>query len=149
LFPAIYGIGDSLIYFMDAKNQEQLYRETLHVRDEEAHPVGMGLEAVDHLTNNIPEKEMQKWYDFYAKIFGFVDESNTMTSTVMRSPSGNFSIVINEPSATNSNILEYLKEFKGSGIQHVALISDKESSIHNIGSFYFEIIKKGTKRWSK
>lgn len=149
LFPAIYGIGESLVFFMDPKNQEKLYKEIFLVREEDAAPIGNGLQSVDHLTNNIPEGELQKWYDFYAKIFGFRDQANTMTSTVMQSPSGNFSIVVNEPSAANAEILEYLKEVKGSGVQHVALSAAEPGATSNVGSIYFEIVKKGTKRWSK
>lgn len=149
LFPAIYGIGESLIFFMDEKNRIELYEKTLMVREQDSAPKGLGLSSVEYLINNIPEGELQKWYNFYSKIFGFVDQANTKNSTVMRSPSGNFSIEINEPSATNSEILEYLKEFKGSGIQLVALAADEAGATNSVGSIYFEVVKKGAKKWSK
>lgn len=148
LFPAIYGVGDSLIFFLDEKNQNTLYKESLLVRDEEAHPTGNIL-SVDHLTNNVPQGELQKWYDFYAKILGFQDISNSKTSVAMQAPSENFVIEIHEPSAANIEVLEYLKEFKGSGIQHIALAAQDAADPVTCGPVQIDIIKKGAKRWSK
>ncbi|HEY1078577.1 MAG TPA: 4-hydroxyphenylpyruvate dioxygenase, partial [Bdellovibrio sp.] len=37
---------------------------------------------------------------------------------------GKFSVPINEPKENKSQIQEYLDEYKGSGIQHVALLTD-------------------------
>lgn len=42
----------------------------------------------------------------------------------MRSPCGTFSIPINEPTEARSQIQEYLDEYKGSGVQHIALLTD-------------------------
>jgi 4-hydroxyphenylpyruvate dioxygenase len=130
-FPAIYGIGDSLIYFMDAQNSKKLYEQTFKVKPEDASPKGMGFTIVDHFTNNVPKGEMQKWCDFYTKVFNFREtmyfdikgKSTGLISKVMRSPDGLFAIPINEPSDGKSQIQEYLDEYKGSGIQHLALLT--------------------------
>lgn len=131
-FSAIYGIGDSLIYFIDEKNRQRLYSEVFKVRAEDQNPVGLGLRLVDHFTNNVPVGEMQKWCDFYIQVFNFretryfdIRGKNTgLISKVMRSPCGKFAVPINEPSDPKSQIQEYLDEYRGSGIQHVALITD-------------------------
>ena len=131
-FPAIYGIGDSLIYFIDEKNQTRLYNEIFNVKPEDKAPAGVGLLAVDHFTNNVPRGEMQKWCDFYTKIFNFrearyfdIRGSKTgLISKVMRSPCGLFSVPINEPTESKSQIQEYLDEYKGSGIQHLAMLTN-------------------------
>jgi 4-hydroxyphenylpyruvate dioxygenase len=131
-FPAIYGIGDSLIYFVDDKNRTKLYSEIFQVKPENLSPVGMGLNIVDHFTNNVPVGEMQKWCDFYTNVFGFREtryfdikgKSTGLISKVMRSPCGQFAVPINEPTDSKSQIQEYLTEYKGSGIQHVALTTD-------------------------
>lgn len=128
-FPAVYGIGDSLIYFVDAKSSQKLYNEIFSISSEDRQPVGHGLLAVDHFTNNVPRGEMQKWCDFYEKIFNFREtryfniqgKQTGLFSKVMRSPCGLFSVPINEPSDGKSQIQEYLDEYKGSGIQHLAL----------------------------
>jgi 4-hydroxyphenylpyruvate dioxygenase len=129
MFPAIFGIGDSLIYFIDKKNSEILYSEIFQVKPENKSPRGVGFEIVDHFTNNVPAGEMQKWCDFYSKIFNFREtryfdirgKQTGLISKVMRSPCGKFAIPINEPTGEKSQIQEYLDEYKGSGIQHLAL----------------------------
>jgi 4-hydroxyphenylpyruvate dioxygenase len=130
-FPAIYGIGDSLIYFIDEKNRHRLYQEIFKVPQDKAQPHGMGFSIVDHFTNNVPVGEMQKWCDFYTNIFGFYEarffdikgKQTGLLSKVMRSPCEKFAVPINEPSDGKSQIQEYLDEYKGSGIQHLALLT--------------------------
>lgn len=131
-FPAIFGIGDSLVYFVDDKNRKQLYSDLFKVSASDMNPMGSGLNIVDHFTNNVPVGEMQKWCDFYTQVFNFretryFDIKGTKTgliSKVMRSPCNKFAVPINEPSDKKSQIQEYLDEYKGSGIQHVALTTD-------------------------
>ena len=128
-YPAIYGIGDSLIYFIDEKNHIDLYKNQFKLADISVRPVGNGLEIVDHFTNNVPVGEMNKWSSFYTNIFGFYEakyfdikgKSTGLLSQAMRSPCGKFSVPINEPKDKKSQIQEYLDSYKGSGIQHIAL----------------------------
>lgn len=125
---AIYGIGDSLIYFIDEFGEKNIYAKTF-TRTAEQSDRPNKLLRIDHLTNNVPRGEMDKWCDFYAKIFGFVnvryfDIRGTRTgliSKVMTLEDRSVMIPINEPSDGKSQIQEYLDEYHGSGIQHVAL----------------------------
>ncbi len=132
-FPAIYGIGDSAVYFVDQYNHEDVfsvYHNDFDLTDAAKNP-GVGLEVVDHLTNNVPAGEMQKWCDFYEKIFNFREtryfdihgKSTGLASKVMRSPCGKIVIPINEPAEGRNQIQEYLDEYHGSGIQHIALLT--------------------------
>lgn len=131
-FPAIYGIGDSLIYFIDEANRKKLYETIFQVSKDKWQPKGFGFQVVDHFTNNVPKGEMQKWCDFYINIFNFYEarffdirgSKTGLVSKVMRSPCGKFSVPINEPTESKSQIQEYLDEYKGSGIQHLALITN-------------------------
>ncbi len=130
-FPAIYGIGESAVYFVDR------YRAPVHFDDDfrylqpELFPKGRGMMVIDHLTNNVPKGEMQKWCDFYTKIFNFSEvrkfdikgEHTGLTSKVMRSPCKKITIPINEPTEGKSQIQEYLDEYHGSGIQHLAMLT--------------------------
>jgi 4-hydroxyphenylpyruvate dioxygenase len=128
-YEAIYGIGDSLIYFMDEKNHIDLYAHQFNLKDISIRPVGLGLDRIDHFTNNVPRGDMRKWSSFYEKIFNFREakyfdikgKSTGLLSQAMRSPCSLFSVPINEPSDGKSQIQEYLDEYKGSGIQHIAL----------------------------
>jgi len=133
-FPAIYGIGDSVVYFVDQYSHQTPYKVyepdfNLHTRER---VFGLGMEVIDHLTNNVPTGEMQKWCDFYEKIFNFREtrffdikgKATGLYSKVMRSPCNKIIIPINEPAGQKSQIQEYLDEYKGSGIQHIALLSN-------------------------
>jgi 4-hydroxyphenylpyruvate dioxygenase len=130
-FPAIYGIGESVIYFIDKTDRSQPFKSfenDFNLTSKEINK-GVGLEILDHLTNNVPQGEMQKWCDFYEKIFNFKEnryfdikgKSTGLISKVMQAPGGKFSIPINEPNGGKNQIQEYLDEYKGSGIQHIAL----------------------------
>ncbi len=131
-FKAVYGIGDSLIYFVDEKIHQKLYNEVFSIAEADKKPKGVGLLDVDHFTNNVPRGEMQKWCDFYINVFNFREtryfnikgNATGLESKVMRSPCGKFSVPINEPTDKKSQIQEYLDEYKGSGIQHLALTTD-------------------------
>lgn len=131
-FPAIYGIGDSLVYFIDEKNRSKLYTEIFKIKPEDMKPAGLGLNIVDHFTNNVPVGEMQKWCDFYTQVFGFRETryfnikgaQTGLISKVMRSPCNLFAVPINEPADKKSQIQEYLDQYKGSGIQHIAFTTD-------------------------
>ena len=124
-FPAIYGIGDSLIYFVDdASNYKEQFKETnlTPMKD-------FGLERIDHLTNNVHQDHLVKWQKFYESILDFKEtryfdikgKQTGLISKVMTSPGGAITIPINEPTDTKSQIQEYLDEYRGEGIQHIAL----------------------------
>jgi 4-hydroxyphenylpyruvate dioxygenase len=130
--PTIYGIGDSLVYFMDESEIKKTYQTEFGYTPAASEPKGKGLYLIDHMTNNVPRGEMQKWCDFYENVFNFKERryfdikgaQTGLVSKVMRSPCGKITIPINEPTDTKSQIQEYLNEYEGSGIQHVALLTD-------------------------
>src|SRR5438045_8459559 len=72
---------------------------------------------------------MNDWAGFYEKLFNFhqirffnIEGKLTgLTSRAMTSPCGKIRIPINESADDRSQIEEYLKDYKGEGIQHVAL----------------------------
>lgn len=131
--PAIYGIGDSLIYFIESYGSKgNIYDSNYNFTSRDKSPRGFGYTVIDHLTNNVPRGEMQKWCDFYEKIFDFKEKryfdikgkSTGLISKVMRSSDGKICIPINEPTDGKSQIQEYLDEYHGSGIQHLALLTN-------------------------
>lgn len=149
-FPAIYGIGESAVYFVDRYNQPSHYDNDFNYLSSNLDPVGFGLEVVDHLTNNVPAGDMKTWCDFYEKIFNFREarhfdikgQATGLVSKVMRSPCQKITIPINEPTEQKSQIQEYLDEYKGSGIQHLAMstsdISSTVESLRNSGIGFLE-----------
>ncbi len=132
-FPAIFGIGNSAVYFVDRYANGAHFDEDFDYITADIHPKGWGLEVIDHLTNNVPRGEMDQWCNFYRQIFEFEEvrqfkikgKQTGLLSKVMRSPCGKITIPINEPTENKSQIQEYLDEYHGSGIQHVALLTDQ------------------------
>ncbi|WP_119968629.1 4-hydroxyphenylpyruvate dioxygenase [Shewanella japonica] len=132
-YPAIYGIGDSLIYFIDVFGEAQnIYKNDFEDLAEPMIVEEKGFMEVDHLTNNVYKGTMEKWANFYKDIFAFTevryfDISGAQTALVsyaLRSPDGSFCIPINEGKGNNNNqIDEYLGEYNGPGVQHLAFRS--------------------------
>ncbi|MBN3758938.1 4-hydroxyphenylpyruvate dioxygenase [Paraburkholderia sp. Tr-20389] len=143
--PAIKGIGDSLIYFVDrwrGKNgatPNSIGDISIYDVDFEPipganpNPAGHGLTYIDHLTHNVHRGRMQEWAEFYERLFNFrevryFDIEGKVTgvkSKAMTSPCGKIRIPINEEgSETAGQIQEYLDAYHGEGIQHIALGSN-------------------------
>jgi 4-hydroxyphenylpyruvate dioxygenase len=142
--PAIKGIGDSLIYFVDrwrGKNGAQPQSiGDISIYDVDFEPLplspplnaGHGLKIIDHLTHNVHRGRMKEWADFYERLFNFkevryFDIEGRLTglkSKAMTSPCGKIRIPINESADDKSQIAEYLDLYHGEGIQHIALSTD-------------------------
>jgi 4-hydroxyphenylpyruvate dioxygenase len=128
--PAIKGIGGSLLYLVDRYGDHSIYDiDFVPLPGIDQHPKGVGLNIIDHLTHNVYRGKMGEWADFYTKLFNFreiryFDIEGKLTglkSKAMTSPCGKIRIPINESSDDKSQIEEYLREYKGEGIQHIAL----------------------------
>ena len=144
--PAIKGIGDSLIYFVDrwrGKGGAQPgdignigffdvdFEALPGVSAAEAlHPFGHGLTYIDHLTHNVHRGRMAEWADFYERLFNFREikyfdiegQVTGVKSKAMTSPCGKIRIPINEEgNEQKGQIQEYLDMYKGEGVQHIAL----------------------------
>ena len=130
--PAIVGIGGSLIYFVDDWDDSSGWRGQLQAHSSPTLAEDRGFYAVDHLTNNVPKGTMATWRAFYRDVFGFTDvrtfdirgDKTGLQSYALRSPDGSFCIPINEGSEAKSQIEEYLREYRGAGVQHIALICE-------------------------
>ena len=144
--PAVKGIGDSLIYFIDkwrgkngAKDGDLGNISFFDVDFEplpgvtNLHPEGLGLTYIDHLTNNVYRGRMAELADFYERIFNFREvryfdiegQATGVKSKAMTSPCGKIRIPINEEGNDKAGqIQEYLDMYNGEGIQHIAMGSD-------------------------
>ena len=96
-------------------------------------PVGAGLKIIDHLTHNVYRGRMAYWAGFYEKLFNFREiryfdikgEYTGLTSKAMTAPDGMIRIPLNEESSKGAGqIEEFLMQFNGEGIQHVAFLTD-------------------------
>jgi 4-hydroxyphenylpyruvate dioxygenase len=131
--PAIEGIGGSHLYLVDRYGAEQIYDVDFEPvagarRDSNA----VGLVTLDHLTHNVNRGRMDHWAHFYESIFDFRQiryfdiegQQTALVSRAMTAPDDKIRIPLNESQDEFSQIEEYLKEYKGEGIQHLALATD-------------------------
>ncbi|MEM8687146.1 MAG: 4-hydroxyphenylpyruvate dioxygenase [Pseudomonadota bacterium] len=128
--PAIEGIGGSHIYFVDRyADHGSIYDVDFDwIGERDPKPVGAGLYYIDHLTHNVHRGRMDHWTGFYKQLFNFtqirffdIEGRHTgLFSRALTSPCGKIRIPINESADEHSQIEEYLKEYKGEGIQHIA-----------------------------
>jgi 4-hydroxyphenylpyruvate dioxygenase len=129
--PAIKGIGGSLLYFVDRYGEKGSIWDVDFVwtGERDPKPEKCGLHYLDHLTHNVQRGRMDYWAGWYQKLFNFRDirffniegKLTGLVSRAMTSPCGKIRIPINESLDDKSQIEEYLREYKGEGIQHVAM----------------------------
>jgi len=131
--PAIEGIGGSYLYLVDRYGAEQIY-------DVDFEPVAgasrdgnaAGLHTLDHLTHNVNRGRMDHWAAFYERIFNFRQiryfdiegKQTALLSRAMTAPDDKIRIPLNESQDEHSQIEEFLREYGGEGIQHIALATD-------------------------
>ncbi len=129
--PAIVGIGGSLIYFVDQYMDASPYNAEFNwITD--AHPTGEGFYYLDHLTHNVFKVNMDVWFKFYSEIFNFKQirffdiqgKHSGLFSRALTSPCGRIRIPINEDRGEKGQIVNYLRRYKGEGIQHIAVGTD-------------------------
>ena len=130
--PVISGIGGSALYLITDDGRGQLYDDEYEFFDGDPKPRGFGLTFIDHLTHNVYQGNMDRWAGFYERIFNFREiryfdikgAKTGLVSRAMTAPDGMVRIPINEATDDKSQIAEYLDEYKGEGIQHIALFTD-------------------------
>ena len=124
---AIEGIGGSLLYLVDGDPFAE-WEEVPGWR-ERAEKESVGLDLLDHLTHNVRRGQMRTWSSFYGKLFGFEEQkyfdikgqATGLFSQAMIAPDKAIRIPLNESQDDKSQIEEFLRQYNGEGIQHLAL----------------------------
>ena len=148
--PAICGIGGAIIYLIDRYGKDlSIYDIDFEYFDGvEHHPAGAGLEIIDHLTHNVYGGRMAYWADYYERLFNFQEirffdikgEYTGLTSKALTAPDGKIRIPLNEEGeGGKGQIEEYLRDFGGEGIQHIAF------SCNNLLGVWDNLKKLGVK----
>ncbi len=134
--PAIEGIGGSRLYLVDRYGfNGSIYDvdfDFLPDAAEEEASHASHLVYIDHLTHNVHRGRMAHWADFYERLFNFREiryfdiegKQTGLISKAMTSPCGKLRIPLNESRDDKSQIEEFLRNYNGEGIQHIALGSD-------------------------
>ena len=142
---------------MDSQHQPFANRWQSHTVD--SGYTNARLTDIDHLTHNVHRGNMDKWADFYERIFNFkeiryFDIKGQMTGLVSRalgSPCGKIKIPLNESKDDKSQIEEFLTDYNGEGIQHIALatkniinsieiLKNQNVSFLDVPDTYYEMI---------
>ncbi|MEM6913077.1 MAG: 4-hydroxyphenylpyruvate dioxygenase [Pseudomonadota bacterium] len=129
--PAIRGIGGAILYLVDRYDDKlSIYDiDFEYLEGVERHPAGAGFEVIDHLTHNVYTGRMAYWADYYEKLFNFREirffdikgEYTGLTSKALTAPDGKIRIPLNEEGeGGKGQIEEFLRQFNGEGIQHIA-----------------------------
>ncbi len=130
--PAIEGIGGSNLYLVDRYGAQAIYDVdfvAIEGAADAARENSRGLTYLDHLTHNVHRGQMATWAAFYEQIFNFREiryfdiegKQTALISKAMTSACGKIRIPLNESRDEHSQIEDFLKDYKGEGIQHIAL----------------------------
>lgn len=131
--PGIEGIGGLNVYLVDRYGARTIYDVDFEpIEGADTSKNDAGLTYIDHLTHNLHRGNMDKWAAYYEDIFNFreiryfdIEGAQTgLLSKAMTSPCGKIRIPLNESRDDHSQIEEFLKDYKGEGIQHLALGTD-------------------------
>ena len=129
--PCIEGIGGSLIYLVDRYGDHSIY--DVDFRPGSAPPcAGCRPQLYRSSHSQRAARPHGLWKGFYEKLFNFREiryfdiegKQTGLFSRALTSPCGKIRIPINESQDDKSQIEEYLREYHGEGIQHIALGSD-------------------------
>ena len=158
------GIGGSLLYLVDRHGAAgSLYddwqAEPGAAEAEAANTVGLDL--LDHLTHNVRRGQMRTWSTFYNQIFGFEEQkyfdikgkATGLFSQAMIAPDKAIRIPLNESQDDKSQIEEFIRDYNGEGIQHLALttaniydtverLRDRGVRLQDTIETYYELVDK-------
>ncbi|MEO5866778.1 MAG: 4-hydroxyphenylpyruvate dioxygenase [Sphingomonas sp.] len=128
--PAIEGIGGANLYLVD--KQSNIYDTDFLPTGKGADDHNVGLHTLDHLTHNLQRGRMDYWANYYERLFNFRQiryfdiegQATGLFSKAMTAPDDKIRIPLNESQDEHSQIEEFIKDYKGEGIQHLALATD-------------------------
>lgn len=127
--PAIRGVGGSLIYFTDPMGRlADVWQTEFDAADAAVTGDGIGLLAIDHVSQSMDYEEMLSWLLFYTAIFDMTktpeldiaDPAGLVRSQVVRNADGTVRVALNGSQSHRTLSARFLSEFFGSGVQHIA-----------------------------
>ena len=129
---AVRTYGNTIHTFISKKNYDGPFLPGF-VEDEKTGP-NAGLVRIDHVVGNVEDRQMDRWAEWYIKVFGFYQfvsyddkdistEFSALRSKVVASADKVILLPINEPAPARrkSQIQEYIDFHVLPGVQHVAL----------------------------
>ncbi|MCP5049038.1 MAG: 4-hydroxyphenylpyruvate dioxygenase [bacterium] len=138
---------DAEVVFTNYDNYKGVFKPGFRAYEQKfkIHRENPNLMAIDHIVGNVRSNEMNRWADYFNRTMGFETmlyfgpgdistQYSALLSKVVRTPDFTIRNPINEPyeGLKISQIEEYINEYYGSGIQHVAITCN--DIIHTIGA---------------
>ncbi|WP_165191446.1 4-hydroxyphenylpyruvate dioxygenase [Caulobacter soli] len=125
----LQGIGGSLLYLVQSAEAVFASWDLVAGAAEDEAANSVGLDLLDHLTHNVKRGQMRTWSSFYRDVFGFEEQkyfdikgqATGLFSQAMIAPDKAIRIPLNESQDDKSQIEEFIRQYNGEGIQHLAL----------------------------
>jgi len=123
------GIGGSMLYLVEGPDAVFGTWNAVPGAAEAEAANNVGLDLLDHLTHNVKRGQMRTWSTFYRDVFGFEEQkyfdikgqATGLFSQAMIAPDKAIRIPLNESQDDKSQIEEFIRQYNGEGIQHLAL----------------------------
>ncbi len=127
--PSLYGVGGSLLYFMEAGSESAVWNTDFVTEPASAASRDAGLLRVDHLGQTIHHEEMLSWLLYYVSMFEvgksapvqIAEPLGLMQMQAIESPEGSLRITLNGSASPQTLSARFLQGFHGAGVQHIAL----------------------------
>lgn len=170
---AIRLYDDAEVVFINQNNYNGVFKPGFKPfkQDFEIRRGDPNLVRIDHIVGNVRVNEMDRWAEYFNQTMGFETmlyfgpgdistQYSALLSKVVRTPDSIIRNPINEPyeGLKVSQIEEYINEYHGSGIQHIAIATgDIISSIRTLrengmeflkipGTYYDQLEKRNAQR---
>ncbi len=131
--PGVRGVGGGILYFLDRRSALgriwEIEFDPVH-DDTDWRPVG--LTGIDHVAQTMKYEELLTWLLFYTAILNahktpmvdIIDPAGVVRSQVVENEPGSLRITLNGAENRNTLAGHFIAETFGSGIQHLAFVTD-------------------------
>jgi len=129
-FPAISGVNDSIIRFIDADTG---WRDDFILpAGQMAGPAAPVLTGIDHIAQTMRYDQMLSWTLFYTSVFAMqkspivdvVDPDGIIKSQVLSDGQDRLRLTLNGSDAINTRASKFLNDSPGANVQHIAFCAD-------------------------
>ncbi len=133
--PAIYGVGNTLIYFVDYKKGVANYAPQF-VTTEKLQESSFKFSHLDHVSFNLYRGHLVKWMEFFTRLFNFHEVPSTsrqnkntgFKNKFIESTCKKIRISLNESADDKSKVEAFLNHFNGEGIERIALGTSSQTT---------------------
>lgn len=127
--PCVVGVGGTLIYFMEAGSESQVWDTDFTPAANTTANAGAGLLRVELLAQTMQFEEMLSWLLYYVSLFDVskaplaqvADPLGLVQTQAIESAEGGLRITLNGSTSPQTLSARFLQGFHGSGVQHIAL----------------------------